>query len=233
MNLGRIQSIFIKDYKEFSRNYAVSTMILLPLVLAFFYNRMGIFEVESYFIPINLGFTAVTTFVQCCLIAEEKEKNTLRSLMLSPATLGDILIGKGLLVFIVSAVTIGLTIFLSGYEPANLLLLSIGLIVSILFYLGIGTLCGLFTKSIVEASVFILPVMIVFSFGPLALNAAEQYPILKIAEWLPSVKIVELAYKLEGSYTIMDVTVPILIILVWSIVAWVLTAMIYKKRMVD
>ncbi|SOC41940.1 ABC transporter permease [Ureibacillus acetophenoni] len=233
MNIGRIQAIFVKDYKEFTRNYAVSTMVLLPLVLAFLYNKMGITGVETYFLPINLGFTAVTTFVQCCLIAEEKEKNTLRGLMLSPATLGDILIGKGLLVFIVSAVTIALTIFLSGYEPANLLLLSIGLIVSIIFYLGLGTLCGLFTKSIVEASVFILPVMVVFSFGPLALTIAEQYPILKIAEWLPSAQIVELAYKLEGLYTLMDVTVPILVIIAWSIAAWILTAMIYKKRMVD
>lgn len=233
MNIGRIQAIFVKDYKEFTRNYAVSTMILLPLVLAFLYNKMGITGVETYFLPINLGFTAVTTFVQCCLIAEEKEKNTLRSLMLSPATIGDILIGKGLLVFIVSAVTIALTIFLSGYEPANLLLLSIGLIVSIIFYLGLGTLCGLFTKSIVEASVFILPVMVIFSFGPLALTIAEQYPVLKIAEWLPSAQIVELAYKLEGHYTLMDVIVPILVIVAWSIAAWILTAMIYKKRMVD
>ncbi len=133
MNFGRIQAILVKDYKEFIRNYAVSIMVFLPLILAFLYNKMGVSGIDTYFLPINLGFTAVTTFVQCCLIAEEKEKNTLRSLMLSPATLADILIGKGLLVFIISAVTIGLSIFLVGYEPSNILILSIGLLYRLSF----------------------------------------------------------------------------------------------------
>ena len=39
----------------------------------------------------------VGSFVQCSLIAEEKEKNTLRGLMLSPASTLEILGGKSLL----------------------------------------------------------------------------------------------------------------------------------------
>ena len=41
--------------------------------------------------------------------------------MLSPASLVDILIGKSLFVFIITMVVVALTIFIAGYNPANLL----------------------------------------------------------------------------------------------------------------
>ena len=72
MSMKRIQAIFMKDNKEFSRNYAVSIMVLLPLLLAFFYNKSGATTMQTYFLPINMTFAVVTAFIQCCLIAEEK-----------------------------------------------------------------------------------------------------------------------------------------------------------------
>ncbi len=86
ISMTRIQAIFMKDYKEFSRNYAVSVMALMPLVLAIFIKSSST-TIATYFLLINMTFSMVTTYVQCSLIAEEKEKNTLRSLMLSPASL--------------------------------------------------------------------------------------------------------------------------------------------------
>lgn len=56
---------------------------------------------------INITFSMVATYVQCCLIAEEKEKNTLRSLMLSPASTSEILIGKSTLTFISTMLIVG------------------------------------------------------------------------------------------------------------------------------
>lgn len=73
-SMTRIQAILVKDYKEFSRNYAVSTMVLLPLIMAYLYNQSGSNSISIYFLPINMAFAVVTTYVQCCLIAEEKEK---------------------------------------------------------------------------------------------------------------------------------------------------------------
>ncbi|MDN4495186.1 ABC transporter permease [Ureibacillus aquaedulcis] len=233
MNLTRIHAIFMKDYKEFSRNYAVSTMVLLPLIMALIYNQTGIESMQGYFLPVNPAFVAVTSFVQCCLIAEEKERNTLRSLMLSPATLFDILLGKSLLVFTISAITIILSVYLVGYNPANWLILGMALFLSAVFYIGLGTLCALFTKTILEASVAILPIMLIFSFGPFALQLSGKYPILQIAEWLPSAQIILLAESIEQAYTATDIMVPIITILVWSIITWFFTIVLYKKTMVD
>jgi ABC-2 type transport system permease protein len=233
ISITRIQAIFMKDYKEFSRNYAVSVMIFLPLILAFAYNKIGTNSIDAYFLPINLVFAVVTAYVQCCLIAEEKEKNTLRSLMLSPASLGDILIGKSLFVSIVTIVVIGLSIFLVGYEPANPFILAIALLLSVVFYIALGTLCGLFAKTIMEASIIVLPVMFIFSFGPFALTLASVYPVLEIAKWLPSAQLVLLAEALEGNYSAMDYIIPIVTIIAWSAAAWIVTGFVYKKRMVD
>lgn len=229
MSFTRIQAIFMKDYKEFSRNYAVSVMVFLPLILAFAYNKIGTSSIDAYFLPINLVFAVVTAYVQCCLIAEEKEKNTLRNLMLSPASLADILIGKSLFVFIVTVVVVSLAIFLVGYEPANLLILAIALLLSTVFYIALGTLCGLFAKTIMEASIIMMPVMFIFSFGPFALSLASVYPILELAKWLPSSQLVLLAEALEGPYTMMDCLIPIVTITVWSLLTWGITGFIYKK----
>ncbi|MEB2282021.1 ABC transporter permease [Lysinibacillus xylanilyticus] len=233
ISMSRIQAIFMKDYKEFSRNYAVSVMVFMPLVFAFLYNKSGSATITSYFFTINIAFSMVTTYVQCCLIAEEKEKNTLRSLMLSPASLGDILIGKSLFVFIITMVVVALTIFIAGYNPANLFILAIALILSTVFYIALGTLCGLFSKTIMEGSLITLPVVLIFTCGPLTLALSSASPIVKIAEWLPSSQLVLLAEALEGSYTTMDVIIPIASIIVWSLVTWIVAGFIYKKRMVD
>lgn len=233
MNYSRIQAIFVKDYKEFSRNYAISIMVLFPLILAFLYNKTGSNNMQVYFLPINLTFSAVTTFIQTSLIAEEKEKNTLRSLMLSPASLFEILIGKSLLVFFISVVIILLSIFLVGYHPSNLIILGFALFISLIFYIGLGTLCGLFTKTILEASVAILPIMFIFSFAQFALDFSDKYPFLQVVEWLPSAQIFILAQSIEKDFTIMNVVTPLLSIFVWTFVIWLLAAVIYKKRMVD
>ncbi|CAM5704834.1 ABC transporter OS=Lysinibacillus sphaericus OX=1421 GN=LS41612_21490 PE=4 SV=1 [Lysinibacillus sphaericus] len=220
----------MKDLQD-ARNYAVSVMVFLPLILAFAYNKIGTSSIDAYFLPINLVFAVVTAYVQCCLIAEEKEKNTLRNLMLSPASLADILIGKSLFVFIVTIVVVSLAIFLVGYEPANLLILAIALLLSTVFYIALGTLCGLFAKTIMEASIIVMPVMFIFSFGPVfALSLASAYPILELAKWLPSFTASAISRSFQrSSYTMMDCIIPIVTITVWSLLTWGITGFIYKK----
>ncbi|MGM9951338.1 MAG: ABC transporter permease [Lysinibacillus sp.] len=233
MSMKRIQAIFMKDYKEFSRNYAISITVLMPLVLALFYNKSGVDTIQAYFLPINMTLAIVTAFIQSCLIAEEKENNTLRSLMMSPASVADILIGKSTLVFAISAVILALTIYLLGYEPANIVILALALAVSILFYIALGTICGLYTKTVMEASVAVMPVMVVFSFGPLALGLSEKYPALAVAEWLPSAQLIVLAEGLETAVPMSEILLAFGVMIGWTVLAIAVAGMLYKKRMTD
>lgn len=53
--------------------------------------------------PVLMAYTMVGLFVQAIITAEEKEKQTLRVLMLSPATGAEVLIGKGVMTFTLTA----------------------------------------------------------------------------------------------------------------------------------
>ena len=57
------------------------------------------------------------------MIAEEKEKNTLRGLLLSPLNTFEIFIGKSLLSFLLTVLMIVIVTLISQFEvPANVLL---------------------------------------------------------------------------------------------------------------
>lgn len=235
MNLSIKRSIAIlqKDYKDVSKNLYVSSAVFMPLLMAAFYGRMGADLIESHYMVINMTFCLVAAYVQCSLIAEEKEKNTLRGLMLSPASTLDILVGKSLLSFIGTIIVIVIGAFFSEYKPENLFIISIAIILSTVFYIGLGTVLGLMTKSVMEASVIILPFLFLFSFGTFLTNFTDKYPVLKIAEYLPNVQIVDLANGVQLGAGLSDVWVNLLIILAWAVATFALVVVVYRKRMMD
>ncbi|MDG5471950.1 ABC transporter permease [Jeotgalibacillus sp. ET6] len=232
-SIKRTMAIFQKDYKDFTKNLYVSSMIFLPLFLAAFYGRMGVQSLDMVFMVFNLTLTVIAAFTQSALIAEEKEKNTLRGLMLSPAGTGEILIGKSLVSFLISAIVLIFSAFLIGYQPENALLIVAALFVSILFYLGIGTLLGLITRSVMEASVAILPVLLFFSFSSFAVQLSDEYPILKVAEYLPNSQLVDLGYAVQNGAGFGDGWAALLIITAWTIGVSALVVAVYQKKMVD
>ena len=233
ISLKRVNAIFQKDFKDFSRNYAVSIVIFIPILLGAIYGRMGVDSIETHFMLINMTFSMVAAFVQCCLIAEEKEKNTLRGLMLSPANTAEILGGKSLLTFLFTMIVVFFTAYLAEYKPANVAIIAVAVVLSSLFYIALGTLLGLYSKSVMEASVIVMPVIIVFSLGSFVTSFAEKYPILQVAIYLPNIQLVELATKVEAGAGFGDLFVELAIILGWVIAAGLLTVVIYRKRMVD
>lgn len=229
----RMNAIFIKDYKDFSRNIAVFVSILVVPFLAGFYGRMGVDSITLQYMLFNMAFATTATFVQSCLIAEEKEKNTLRGLMLSPASTAEILVGKSLLSFVITVLVIVLSAFFLNYMPQNIWIVTIAMLLSTVFYIGLGTLLGLYTKSVMEASVAAFPVMIIFGLGTLIIELVERYPILKVLTYLPNLQLQEIAIEVEASASFGDIVLHLAIILAWTIFISFLTIIIYRKRMTD
>ena len=229
----RMNAIFIKDYKDFSRNIAVFVSILVVPFLAGFYGRMGVDSITLQYMLLNMAFATTATFVQSCLIAEEKEKNTLRGLMLSPASTAEILVGKSLLSFVITVLVIVLSAFFLNYMPQNIWIVTIAMLLSTVFYIGLGTLLGLYTKSVMEASVAAFPVMIIFGLGTLIIELVERYPILKVLTYLPNLQLQEIAIEVEASASFGDIVLHLAIILAWTIFISFLTIIIYRKRMTD
>ncbi|WP_249336687.1 ABC transporter permease [Sporosarcina sp. Marseille-Q4063] len=201
--------------------------------MAFIFGKMGADEIGTYYIAINLTMVTVAAFVQCSLIAEEKEKNTLRGLMLSPASTLEILGGKSLLSLVATLIMVVVSFLLMGYQPKNTFVIAIAIILSAIFFIILGTLLGLLSKSVMEASVLISPFMLVFGFGSMFTVFADEYPILKVMDYTPNIQLLTIAEKVESGIGIVGVSQNLGIIAVWIIVISLITIVVFKKRMTD
>ncbi|MEJ8777151.1 ABC transporter permease [Pseudogracilibacillus sp. ICA-222130] len=233
ISMKRVKAIFMKDYKEFSRNMSISIVILMTPLLSLFYGKVGENTIDSYYFIFNMTFVMVATYVQSCLIAEEREKNTLRALILSPANVQEILLGKSLFTFSTTFFTMMVCIILIDYRPANISIITVAMLLSTLFYIALGTFIGLFAKSVMEASVYSFPAIGIFTVGTFIRLFSEQYPMLKIAHYLPNIQLIDIALKVEAGKGFVNVLPELGVILLWSIVAMIVTVIVYKKRMVD
>lgn len=232
-SMRRVNAIFQKDFKDISRNSAVSLTAIMPLIIAFIFGKMGTEKVDMYYLVINLTLVTVAAFVQCSLIAEEKEKNTLRGLMLSPASTLEILSGKSLLSLIATLIMVVISSLLMGYQPGNVFVIAIAILFTSTFFIIMGTLLGLLSKSVMEASVLISPFMLIFGFGSMFTMFADKYPILKVLDYMPNIQLIEIAEKVESGVSLVGVSSNLGIIVLWILVITLLTIAVFKKRMVD
>ncbi|MET3544681.1 ABC-2 type transport system permease protein [Paenibacillus favisporus] len=235
ISLKRAGAIFVKDYKEFSRNYGLSISLMFPLILALLFRSAGpsLNGAFAFSLVLNPSFVILTCLVQACLIAEEKERNTLRSLMFTPATSLDVLIGKSFLVFVMSAVALAAATYLIGYEPASIWAFVAAIILSIILYIAAGTICGLFSKTLLDASLSILPVAFVFTMAPWGAFLVDDYPILNVLDYAPSSQLVHLLGIPHKGFKAIELLEPLLIILAWTVVLTMVSVVLYQWRLKD
>lgn len=224
LSIRRIQAIFIKDFWEFSRNYAISIMIFMPIIVAIiFQDRVPDVQYLSIFI-MSMTYGIVTSFIQASVIAEEKERNTLRGLLLSPASLLDILIGKALLVSVITFVTLAICFIIIGFVPT--FSHGIGIILCTMIFCALGLVCGLFANSVMEATYTTLPVLFVFAFTPITTTLANDFPMMKTFEWFPISLLQEMIYHDQ-------LLVPFLILILWFVITWTIALYLCQRRMTD
>jgi len=233
-SMKRVNAILHKDFKDISRNSVVWVTVLMPLIIAFALGNMGNeIAIDAHYMFINFTIVIVGSFVQCSLIAEEKEKNTLRGLMLSPASTLEILGGKSLLSLMATIVIVVIGIFITGYQPENIYVITIAILFTSFFFIGLGTLLGLFAKSVMEASVIVLPFMFIFGFGSLFTGFTDKYPILKVMGYTPDMQLLDIAVKVESGVGLGGVWMNFGIIALWVIGIFVLTIIVFKKKRMD
>lgn len=237
ISLKRVRAIFVKDYKEFSRNYAINITLIFPMLLAFLFRSQDLSSIGTLGLilglVLNISFTIITCFPQACLIAEEKERNTLRSLMMTPATTMDVLIGKSSLVFVMSAVVLTIVTYILNYEPTSIWAFVIAIILSIILYTAVGTICGLFSKTVLEASLIVIPVILLFPAAPYGALLAKDFLFFKVLEYVPSSQLVYLLDTRNTGFTTEELLKPLIIILAWTVVLTSVSVLLYQRRLKD
>lgn len=232
MSMARVMAIFEKDLKEFMRNMMLFTSILIPIALAAFYGRVdgggGGVPNELLIIIVGVVFTAVTFSAMMTMMAEENEKDTLRGLLQSPATIMDIIAGKSLVITLMTIISLVPSVMLveaSGFWSFENIS---GLILLGVFFLNLGIGIGLIVKSVATTSVYLIPIMFLFGFTPYIeiLIADESHTARQIAEYFP---LYQNLFILNGN----GGAVQFLILAAWVAVSFVIVLWAFNKRKSD
>lgn len=232
-SINRMYAIFAKDMKDLSKNMFVLSTALMPLLFAALFGREDVVPVQVHMLVINLTFATVATFVQGALIAEEKEKNTLRGLMMSPASTAEIIIGKSLVSAVLTVITLILCLRLTGFSPAEPLIVYGAMALSLIFFLFLGTLLGLLSRSLIEASVIIVPILFIFGMGNVFKEMLAEYEIISVLEYLPNFQLELLALETAAGSGLAEVSGNYFIIAAWVAVSCAAAFAVYRKRSFD
>lgn len=169
--MKNIGIIFRKTMKDTGKNIALLIQfVMFPLMAVIMENAIQLEDMPEHFFVgmfavMHIGMAPLN--VTTAVIAEEKEKNTLRVLLFGGVRPAEYLIGIGGYIF--SASMTGAVIFavLGGYRGTEfmqfLLIMATGIIVSML----LGSVIGIWSKSQITATTIMTPVMMVFAFLPM------------------------------------------------------------------
>lgn len=230
MKMNRIMAIAEKDFKEFMRNMMLLTMPVLPIVMAFLFTATPIPKSEKTDVVlavVAMTFVAVLTGSLMTMMAEEKEKNTLRGLMNSPASMLEVFFGKSLVVTIILLITFTAVLWIFKMNIFTSIWMVIGFVILYLFYLLLGTLIGLHVKSVSETSLYFVPVLFIFGMNTTIANLGmeKENLLVKLNEYMPMMQY----SKLEKSGDMQH----LIIILVWLVITFILTSILFKKNSID
>ena len=232
-SMKRFSAILRKEMQDLKTNAQVLLMAILPLGLALFYKQMGGGKEFLAGIVIVMVLSMVTTITQATLIAEEKEKHTLRVMMLSPASPVEAILGKSLPIMVLSILLSIISLFLLDTLKGNVFLLMIIILLGVLLFIIIGTMIGLLAKNLVQVSILGTPIMMIFFAGPLLHLFVKNEIAKKILYYVPTNHIFNaITDALEGkgfstlSGNLMNVSI-------WVFITFILFLFVYKKKQLD
>ncbi|QXE02095.1 ABC transporter permease [Terribacillus sp. DMT04] len=232
MNTARLSAIIVKEYHDLKANVQVLMMVILPAFMAVLYSRMGSGDGGLFsFVFVSLfSLVFVTMYVQSMLISEEKEKNTLQSLLMSPANTTEILIGKSIMTTVITIVSLFISWLIMDIEISNIGILLIVLLLSTVLFLCIGTVVGLVSKNLIQTGVYIMPFMFLFGFAPMIQMYFEDGVVGNIISYSPSVYIMDISVSALEGQSFSSYQTDLLWLTGWTIVGVLAAYVLLKKK---
>ena len=161
--------ILKKQLKDILKNKAtLIQFVMFPILTLVMENAVTIDGMPELFFTklfsvMYIGMAPLTS--TAAIIAEEKEKNTLRVLIMANVTPGQYLLGVGFYVW--SVCMIGAAVMGMGFPadrfPFYMMIMAIGLMISVFA----GACVGILAKNEMTATSLVVPVMMLFSFLPM------------------------------------------------------------------
>lgn len=239
ISIKKISILVKRDFKDFFKNPAVFITILVPIFFVFLYKFLFVHVFEkndlTHFVlrlGIAMNCSMCAIIIPSTSIAEEKEKFTLRTLMLSNVSSMEFLTSKILLGFLVTMVGNILVFLLAGSPMSGF---GIFLIASILGSLSlnlISAILGVLSRDQASASVLQIPIMLIILIPSMLGNMNKV--LHTIGSFTPIQAMMDIYYDgVEGLFFTSGVLINFLILLIWIVLSVVLFTWAYKKRGMD
>ena len=234
--LRKTGALLGKDLKDVVKNPTMLVCCLLPVGFMLFYKNavgggMDGEDAEAFsalLVSWSLLFTAtmVASMATLNAIAEEKEKHTLRTLMLANVSAEQMLASRGLVTLLAIGVVDAACYLVIGQPPAGLpAFLAIGMAGSVPMLLSL--LLGLVARDQMSAGVLSMPILIA-GIAPMFAQMVDG--LSDIAPYLPTGGMNELGLLLaRGELLSPDAIVPVATTLAWVAVAAVAFALLYRR----
>ena len=169
--MRNIKAIFLKQLSDTLKNKMVLLQFLMfPVVVIVMENSVDLEGMPEHFFVKLFAVMFVGMAPLTCMsaiISEEKEKNTLRVLMMSNVRPAEYLAGVGAYVFVMCSAGMAVFAAAGGYSGTGLVrfiaVMSAGIILSELT----GAVIGVFSRNQMTATSVTVPVMMIFSFLPM------------------------------------------------------------------
>ncbi len=169
--MKNITAVFLKQIKETFRNKTILIQFLMfPVMVIIMENAIKLENMPEHFFVKLFAVMFVGMAPLTCMsaiISEEKEKNTLRALMMSNVKPFEYLIGTGFYVFIMCIMGAVVFAVCGGYEGKDFLTFMLIMATGILLSSLTGAVIGVFSKNQMSATSITIPVMMIFSFLPM------------------------------------------------------------------
>lgn len=244
--LRKTGALLAKDFADLFKNPTLLVVCLLPIAFMALYSFMigdaaggsdltaeqqeAVGPVIGQFM---LGSALCMTVGMVCTmtvlygIAEEKEKRTLRTLMLANVGASQVVASKAVVALVASTVVNAACFFVAGGEPGMLgAYLALGVVGSLPIIL-FSLVLGLASRDQMTAGVYSVPVLLV-ALVPMFGMANET--IEKVSHWLPTGGVYDLiGLAMDGRLLSQDALAPLGVTLAWIVVGAVVFAALFKR----
>lgn len=240
ISMRKIRVLFKKDFVDFIKNPSLLICALVPIFMVLlFRNIMPAALVNQemgadYFIKLGTLFsiTMCGTMVISTSVSEEKEKYTLRTLMLSNVSSGEFFLSKILTGYLITMLTNLIMFFMTGVDiiflPSYFICATLGTLCVVI----LGGTIGILARDQMTCGVYQIPVLLLFMLPTMLGHISKG--LAAIAVFTPLNAMMELfGYTMVGALFTAASVKHIIILLFWIIFSFVSFSYVYRRKGVD
>ncbi|MDF2952041.1 MAG: transporter permease [Anaerocolumna sp.] len=171
LHIQRIHAIFYKQIKDTLKNTQILVLFFVyPIIASVLTTAMSNqTEGTGFFVGIfstmHMIFTPIV--ITAAIISEEKEKNTLRNLIMTGVNPMEYLISIGSFVLFCTILTGSVFIFIGDFKGSFILIFLVSIFIGSFISILLGMAIGANSKNIMGANAIAVPVGILFAFLPM------------------------------------------------------------------